>query len=463
MEFYMKKNVFHDKVFWKALLRLALPIALQNLLTTSLSLIDTLMVGRLGDTAIAAVGIGSQIAFFCNIVMFGIASGGAVFVAQYWGNGDKDGISRAYVMMLLCNIPIALLFIAAAFTMPKTLIGLFTNDADVIAVGASYIRIACISYLGVALSQTCSIVLRSVEEVKLPFITSALSVAINTVLNYALIFGKFGCPQLGVDGAAYATSIAALIAPVLLLIMSRAKKNAVASNFRAGFRISKDFAKSFFKKSLPVLANESLWALGVMCYNAVFGHMGTDNYAALTIFRTVENISFVFFVGVCNACNVIVAKSIGAGDIDKAKTYAGRFMVIVPVMAVIIGAGVIALRGPILTLFNSDAYVKTTAAALLMIYGIEMGVRNIPYISIVGIFRAGGDTKTGMKFDLMCLWLFALPVTAILGLVFKIDFLIVYTVMLLCEDIPKNIMCIQRFRSMKWIQPVVAVENMEES
>ena len=153
----MKKNVFHDKVFWRALLRLALPIALQNLLTTSLSLIDTLMVGRLGDTAIAAVGIGSQIAFFCNIVMFGIASGGAVFVAQYWGNGDKDGISRAYVMM-----PIALLFIAAAFTMPKTLIGLFTNDAEVIAVGASYIRIACISYLGVALSQTCSIVLRSV-------------------------------------------------------------------------------------------------------------------------------------------------------------------------------------------------------------------------------------------------------------------------------------------------------------
>ena len=212
-----------------------------------------------------------------------------------------------------------------------------------------------------------------------------------------------------------------------------------------------------------MLANESLWALGVMCYNAVFGHMGTDNYAALTIFRTVENISFVFFVGVCNACNVIVAKSIGAGDIDKAKTYAGRFMVIVPVMAGIIGAGVIELGGPILTLFNSDAYVKTTAAALLMIYGIEMGVRNIPYISIVGIFRAGGDTKTGMKFDLMCLWLFALPVTAILGLVFKIDFLIVYTVMLLCEDIPKNIMCIQRFRSMKWIQPVVAVENMEES
>ena len=192
----MKLRMFEDKNFWKSMLRLALPIAFQNLLTTSLSLVDTLMIGQLGDVSIAAVGIASQVAFFVNIAMFGIASGGAVFIAQYWGRGDRDGISRAYGMMLICNIPIALILSTMVFLFPNSVIGLFSNDQVAIAEGARYIKIACFSYLGVSLSQTFSIVLRSTEEVKLPVVSGAVAVAINVILNYVLIFGKFGFPAM---------------------------------------------------------------------------------------------------------------------------------------------------------------------------------------------------------------------------------------------------------------------------
>lgn len=450
----MKLRMFEDKNFWKSMLRLALPIAFQNLLTTSLSLVDTLMIGQLGDVSIAAVGIASQVAFFVNIAMFGIASGGAVFIAQYWGRGDRDGISRAYGMMLICNIPIALILSTVVFLFPNSVIGLFSNDQVAIAEGARYIKIACFSYLGVALSQTFSIVLRSTEEVKLPVVSGAVAVVINVILNYVLIFGKFGFPAMGVEGAALATTISGLFSPILMLVISIFKKNVLVPPIRKMFSISKEFVAEFFQRASPVLINETLWALGVMGYNAVFGRMGTGNYSALTIFRTVENISFVFFIGICNACNVMIAKRVGAGDIEEAKQYSKRFLLLVPALAVVVGAMVILLREPILGIFNIASEVHSTASILLLIYGLEMGLRNIPYVSVVGIFRAGGDTKTGMKYDLLSLWLLALPITAVCGLVLDMPFIWVYVIMLLCEDLLKNVLCIRRYLSMKWIQPV---------
>lgn len=451
------KRLLEDKVFWRSMLRIAFPVAMQNLLASSLALIDSLMVGQLGDTALAAVGIGSQLSFFANILMFGIVSGGAVFAAQYWGSKNMKGISKALGVMLCCNVPIALVFVLLGLFIPERLIALFSpEDASVIQAGADYIRIAMFSQVGLAFNLAFSTTLRSTEEVKIPFITSGVSVVTNLVLNYILIYGKLGLPAMGVEGAAVATAVSAVLGPLLMYLMSLKKKNAISAGFRELFGFDREFVALFFKKALPVMFNEGLWSLGVMVYNAIFARMGTDCYAALTIFRTVENIAFVFFMGLCHSCNVLVGKNVGAGQTETAKLYAKRFILLIPFLAIVVGGLVIAFRNPILMLYaeTSDS-VRNTAATLLLIYGLEMGIRNIPYISIVGIFRAGGDTKVGMYFDIGTLWMIALPATYLCGLVWELPFVTTYLVMMLSEDLLKVVLCLIRFFSMKWIKPVV--------
>ena len=220
------------------------------------------------------------------------------------------------------------------------------------------------------------------------------------------------------------------------------------------FNFPKGFVKKFFSVSLPVFFNEAMWALGVAGTNMVYGRMGESNIAALTITRTVENLAFVLIVGLCNACGVMIGKNIGKGAFEKAHTYAKRFTLLVPAFCLCIGGIIISTRAPILSLFSLSDEAKYAAMCLLLIFGFEMPMRNVPYISIVGIFRAGGDTRRGMLYDVSCLWCLALPTAVILGLICKWDFLLVYPIVLLVEDIPKATLCIRHTLSGKWTQSV---------
>lgn len=445
--------------FIKAMLPLAIPIALQNLLMSSFQLVDTLMVGQLGEGAIAAVGAAARISNFANIVMFGFASGGSVFMAQFWGAGDVSGIQKTCGMLLLCNLPASVLICAVCRAFPQTVMSIITNDPYMIAEGARYLETACFSYVGVALSQTLSAALRSTENVKLPLIASGASVAANALVNYALIFGKLGMPRLGIIGAAVATAISAFINPLVIIIVSLIKRNILFASPREMLGFKKGFAGNFFRRALPVVFNETLWVIGTTGYDMVFGRMGADNYSALTVFRTVEGIAFVLFIGICNSCAIMVGKTIGEGRHDEARRTAERFLVLTPVLGILIGIVIVVLSDTILGVFALSPEVRHTARLLLIIYAADIGLRNIPYISIVGIFRAGGDTKIGMKYDLLVLYLFALPLSIILGLVLKLDFVPVYTIMLLSEDIPKNILCVRRVLKGKWVKPVSAFLN----
>jgi Na+-driven multidrug efflux pump len=220
------------------------------------------------------------------------------------------------------------------------------------------------------------------------------------------------------------------------------------------FSFPKGFVSKFYRISLPVFFNEAMWALGVAGNNMVFGRMGESNIAALTISRTVENMAFVLIVGICNACAVMIGKTIGEDKFELAKTYAKRFCLLVPLLCLGIGGSILLLRSPILSLFELSNAAHSAAMVLILIYCIEMPLRNIPYICIVGIFRPGGDTKTGMLFDVLCLWCFSLPITVITGLVLKWDFLVVYLLMLLLEDIPKATLCLRHTLSGKWVHSV---------
>ena len=272
-----------DRGFWHMILPLALPITLQNLLTSSFQIVDTLMVGQLGDTVIASVGVAGQIAFFINILFYGITAGGSVFIAQFWGARDRRSIRQIYGLMLALTLPVAGIFIlGCSFAAPR-LISLFTDEAELIETGARYLRIACWSYLGVGLNQVFAVLLRSTEEVRLPMLTGIVSVQLNAAANYVLIFGKLGLPAMCVEGAAWATVVSAVVGPVLLFGFSMIRRNMLRASIREMYSFNAAFAGRYFRRALPVLCNEGLWSLGILSYNAVYGRMGADNYAALTI------------------------------------------------------------------------------------------------------------------------------------------------------------------------------------
>jgi len=449
-----------DRSFWAAALPLIIPIALQNLLMTSFRLVDTLMVGRLGDVSIAAVGLAGWASFFVELLAFGMSSGAAVFVAQYHGANNKEGMLRTYGMMLLFMVPMGLLFTLGVGLFPAQVMQLFTDDPALIAEGVKYLQFACVSYVSLAINLAISTMLRCTEQVKIPMITSGFAAGLNAVLNYIFIFGAFGLPAMGVAGAGLATAISSLINPILMLVISFVKKTIVIAPLKQVFAL-KGFYKPFWSRALSVLLNELFWSVSILVVNMVFGRMGTDNYAALTVERTIEGLVFVFFVGLCNACNILVGKSIGGGDHAQGILYSRRFMVLTPIIGVLAGLAIVALRYPLIGMFDLSEAAKHTARTLLAIFAIDAVVRYIPYVEVVGIFRAGGDTKMGLIIDLVCHYLFITPAVVLCGIVWKLPFITTYIIMLLVDDVSKLIISIPYYRTMKWIKPVTQPEPLE--
>lgn len=459
----MKKRIagLFDRTFWDAALPLALPIALQNLLMTSFRMVDTLMIGRLGDVSIAAVGLAGYASFFVELISFGMASGGAVFVAQYHGAGNRDDMLRTYGTMLLFLLPVGVLFTAGVGLFPGFVMRLFTDDAALIGEGVRYLRFACISYVSLALNMVISTMLRCTEQVRIPMITSGISAALNAVLNYVFIFGVFGLPAMGVAGAGLATAISSLVNPLMMIALSAVKKTVAVSPLKKIFSL-RGFLKPFWSRALPVLLNEFFWSLSIVGENMVFGRMGTDNYAALTVERTIENLVFVFFVGICNACNILVGKSVGAGRMEEGKAYANRFLLLTPLLGVLAGALIALLRAPLVGLFDLSDTAAYTARVMLLIFAVDAVVRYIPYVEVVGIFRAGGETRYGLMCDLVSQYVFILPAVVLCGLVWKLPFLTTYLVMLAVDDVSKLVITIPYYKSMRWIKPVAAVSACAE-
>jgi len=447
------KNKLFSPAFFAAMLPLAIPIALQNLLTTSFRLVDTLMIGRLGDTALASVGLAGNISFIVELIGFGLASGSAVFMAQYHGSGNEDGIRRSFGSALLLILPITLTVTAIAFFFPEELMGITTNSQSSIIEGARYLKTACFSYTGLVLGLVLSVVLRSTENVRLPMIASGISALANAVLNYIFIFGKLGLPAMGVAGAGIATSISSLLNPAIMLFGSLMHKNVLYAPIRE-FLDVRSFYPEFLHRVLPVLCNELLWSLSIVGMNMVYGRMGDDNYAALTVFRTVENISQVFLVGICNACNILVGMRIGAKKIEEGKTISRQFLLFTPVLGLAIGLTVLVLRGPILSLFELSAAAKGSAMALLAAFSVLVIIQNIPYLTVVGIFRAGGDTKVGLYGDLTVDYFIMLPTAIICGLVLKLPFVSTYVITVLVDNIIKCGIYTAYYFSMRWIKPI---------
>lgn len=455
----MLQNLLGGKRFWGSVLSLGIPIAVQNLLTSSFVLVDTLMVGQLGDISLAAVGMAGQWSWFLNMVLFGICSGASVFFAQFFGEGNLKGVVKTYGIASSSSVLVALVFAVLGYVFPKQVISIFNRNPDVLDAGVRYLKIAVFSYPAIALNMIACTVLRSTKRVKLPMYVAFFTTIANAFLDYGLIFGAFGFPKLGIEGAAIATVISSWSGPVIIyLVMALTRDDVLFAPVREMFGFTGRMIAEFYKKAFPVILNESLWGLGTICYNIIFSNLGYEYYAAITILRTFENIAFSFFVGLNNAGCVMVGQDIGAGNIKRALTDARRFMFLVPAAGVVIGILIAFFREPLIHIFNMGGNIseKTLAAAMgiMLVYAIELPVRNIPYVTIVGVFRSGGDTKTGMKYDFLCLWGISLPVTFLAAFVFKIPFVFVFACSYVFEDYLKSVLCLLHFASKQWLKPV---------
>ena len=464
----MFKKYFGDMGFWRVALKLAFPVAMQNLLTSSFILVDTIMVGQLGDLSLSAVGMAGQFGWFLNMITFGMCSGAAVFISQYWGAKDTAGIRRTYGIAVVSVCLISALFFVIGLLFPEGVVRIFNREPDVVEAGAAYLRIACWSYLATGVNMVFCIVLRSTENVKLPMYVSLVTTVLNAFMDYGLIFGAFGMPEMGIRGAALATVISAWAGPVLILAVSAIQRNMLISPIKELFGFNKRSIAEYYEKATPVIINETLWGLGTLLFSVIFANLGYQYYAAVTIFRTFENIAFVFFIGLCNASSIMVGKNVGAGHIKRAVEDSRRFVLFVSLCSVLTGVLIIIFRFQLASVFNlSGSITQETlklTASLLLVYGIELPMRNLPYILIVGTFRPGGDTKIGMKLDLLSLWLCSVPLTTLAAFVFKLPFIAVFAIMYAAEDYLKAILCVKYYFTYNWLRPVTdqGIKGLEE-
>jgi putative MATE family efflux protein len=419
----MNLSFFRDKDFFRTMLVIALPIAFQQLISAGLNFIDVMMVTRLGESSVAAVGLANQIFFLLILFLFGITSGMAIFTAQFWGKGDIEQIHHVLGICLAIAISVGALFSFAALFMPERLMGFYTEDPEVIKLGSDYLRIVSLSYVFTAITVSYGSVLRSITQVTLVLIVAVLALALKTVLAYLFIFGIAGLPALGVRGAAFGTCVGWVFQAILLLILVYKLKTPLAANPFSFFRFDRPFLFKVLRTSMPAAFNEVLWSVGITSYNAVYARIGTDAIAAVNINATIEELVFVLFIGLGNACAVMVGNKIGAGGKNVAFEYGRRFTILGVGAAILGGATVIAMRETVIGLIPMQPSTADNLRGLMLVYGLSIWLKVFNFMLFIGALRAGGDTRYAMFTELFSIWMIGVPSALIGGFVLHLPFM----------------------------------------
>ena len=451
----LMKHYRQHASFYRDLWIIALPIALQQLVTSSLNMVDTLMVGRVGVDAVAAVGVSNQYYFLLNMVMFGIYSGGMVYFAQYWGKKDLRNIHRLLGFTLVLGMGLAVLFTGMALFIPEQIIRIFTNDQTVMVLGAKYLKIAALSYPFMILSFGYSMGLRAVEKPKFSMIASVIALTLNTVLNIVLIFGLFGCPALGVVGAAIATLVSRVVEFILVLGFAYLKTDTMNPKLSVLLSFDRSLINKLMVTSLPVVINECFWGLGTTAYMVIYGMINVEAISIMNIVNSIFNIFFIAAIGVGNASTVMLGKKLGAGEKEKTYKEAILFLKIGVVLGVLSGILLVMCIPVMLRLYRDfDFSTLETMAYVLIIFAIGLTFRFINIINIVGIFRAGGDTKYAMLLELGIQWSVGVLGTFIAVKYFHAP-LIVVAMIVQFEEVVKVLLGMVRVKSKKWINQLV--------
>ncbi len=450
----MNLSFLKDRSFIRELLVIAIPISFQQLINASLNMIDVIMVGQLGETSIAALGLSNQIFFVLILILFGATSGMSIFTAQFWGKQEIEPIRKVLGMSLMLSISVAFIFTLAATLMPEIILGLYTKDAEVIRLGSSYLRIVGFTYIPIAIATSYIAILRSIQLVRLTVVATVSALIFKTILGYGLIFGIGGLPALGVRGAAIGTASGWTLELVLLLILIYTQKTPLAANPLTFFSFDKPFFTRVITTVMPAVANEMFWSLGITTYNAIYAHIGTDSIAAINVNATIEELGFVIFLGLGNACAVIVGNRIGAGRKDEAYEIVRRVIILGMIFAVLVGLVIILLREAVVGLYDLSPSGENNVRWLLLVMASTLWIRMFNFSTFIGALRAGGDTRFALIMEICSIWLIGVPAAYVGAFVLHLPVYLVY-LMVMLEEVAKAFVSSWRFRSRKWIHDLV--------
>lgn len=448
-----------NKRFYKLLISLCIPIIIQNLISTSVNVIDTVMISSLGETSVASIGVANQFFFLFNMTLSGLTGGAGLFISQFYGKNDINNIKKVTGLNVLLGIILGLIFLIPALFFPKLIIHFFSYDPNVIKLCIDYFSIIAFCYPLIAVSTVFSMGSRSVRNPKLGMICSAIALISNIILNYGLIFGNLGLPALGVKGAALATVIARLIEfSLLITYVYVVKKNYVLRfNLRNLKSIDKSFINAFFAKSTPILLNDSGWAIGTVLYSVAYSKAGTSAIAASQIATSTGNFFIMTAVCVAIGASIMLGNELGADNKEVAIEYAKKFSKIVFIVGTIFGILLIINIPMLLKMFSVSDNLAPDIIKIFVIMGLLMGLKSFNTLLIIGILRSGGDTKYSLFLELGCMWLVSLPLTFI----FAIKGAPIYVLVLLTysEEIVKFIFGVPRALSKKWVANIVKEIN----
>ena len=441
--------------FYKTFFLLMLPMALKELIASLVNLVDTIMVGQLGESAIAAVGIGNQVFFLFTVFLFGIGSGAGVFSSQFWGNSDIQQMRKILGLNLLLGTLLSAVFVAVAWIFPAQIFHAFQADAQTLSQGVRYLRIVSIGYLATAVTSAFDYSVCASERAGLPFLVRAIGLVINIFLNWLLIFGKLGAPAYGLIGAAYATVIARFSELFIMISVIYSKKMIQAAKLKELISIPKSLWVRFFQTSTPVIVNEIMWSFGILTYSWVFARIDPGAMVVITIVQNIERLMLVFFHGGGNAGGILIGKAVGAGKFEDAFVYAKRLTKLTVITGVLFATAFIAARPLMLIPYEISPAVYQECMNLLIVLAVMLSIKALTFLLIVGVFRNGGDTRAAMLIDVTSVWLVGVPMVILGGLVLRLPLLISYSMMCL-EEVVKLIVCIYHFSTKKWIKRVVS-------
>lgn len=450
-----RKYFWSDNNFIRAMLAVALPVAIQHLISTSINMADTVMISSLGGAEIAAVGLVNQFVFFFIVASFGVSSAGAVFFSQYFGDDDLDNVRRYLSITLQITVVIGIVFTIISLLFPYPIMRILSPEQDVIELGVDYLRLIALTFVITGISQSFNTVLRSCNRANEIVKISITSLFTNVFFNYIFIFGKFGAPAFGVKGAAIGTVIARFVEVILLVIIVYRNSDRKLSLSPIELNLfHKERMKRFMKIAIPIILAEALWSLGQLLFAIAYARIGKDATASIQLTNTIQNVFFIIVNAISGACAVLIGQSLGANRKEYAEKQATYFLQITTILGGI-SLAILMLLPDVLMLIYTDLepHIYDTARNLLLIRGLFIPFRFINGMIYVGIFRAGGETKIPFIIEFITMWLFAIPMAFIGVLVLNLSIEWIFTIVSL-EEFIKMFIIYPLYKKKRWLNNI---------
>jgi putative MATE family efflux protein len=454
------KSFIGDKNFYKKLMAISMPIVLQQLLTSSLQLIDNLMVGSLGELAIGSVSVVNQLYFVIILITFGALAGAGIFTSQYFGSKNFVMLKQTFRFKLIVALLLVFLSIFVFSVFGETLMRFFTENDITISGGLDYLKIVKWSMLPWAFSVAISTTFREIGITKPLLKVTLVAIITNTLLNYLLIFGNFGFPELGIEGAAYGTLISRFVEFILMLVLLIKKGKIFNTSLKDIFKIDSLVLKAIIIMAIPLLLNEFFWSMGQTMFLQSYSTRGDFALAAMNITNAISQLVFVTFGGIATGIAVMVGNTLGDNRIAEAKDNAKKVIAFAVAFAVLTGTVLFVLSFFILELYDVEIETKIIAARNIRINAIFIPVFSFN-VSIYFTLRSGGDTKSTMIMDSGYMWLVQVPVVFILARVTNLNVVMLFLIVQLLE-LPKSMIAMSRYRKEHWLKNL-AIKNQENA